>query len=357
MIIGILGMPLTGKTTIFNLMTSQHKETDIFSSRKTKNIGVAKVIDERVDTLSTIYQPKKTTYASIEMIDIPGISSDMAGKAKQEIFNQIQKADSLLIVIRAFEDDMIPGTTDPLYQAESLVYEILLHDLEVVENRIIRLNESKRKLTNQEELEKQILERCKTHLESDQLLITQPLNEDELKILSGFSFFTLKPIIFALNIDEDDLSEQKIIKFEKFEKFIKNHQMASITICGKLEMEINELADDEKKTFLEEIGFEKTGIERLSQVLYEHLGLISFFTVGKDEVKAWTIYKKTPALKAAGKIHSDIERGFIRAEVVNFTDFIQYKSMPKIKEKGLLKIEGKEYLVEDGDIINFRFNV
>ncbi len=357
MIIGILGMPLTGKTTVFNLITNQRKETDVFSSRKTKNIGVAKVADERVDALSSIYQPKKTTYASIEMIDIPGISSDMSGKAKQEIFTQIQKADALLIIIRVFNDSTIPGTTDPLYQAESLIYEILLHDLEVVENRIARLNESKRKLTNQEEFEKQILEGCRTHLESEQLLVTQSLSEEALKILSGFSFFTLKPVIFALNIDENNINSQKFSNYEKFNQFVQDHQMASITICGKLEMEINDLSEEEKKMFLEELGFKETGIERLSQALYEHLGLISFFTVGKDEVRAWTIHKNTKAVKAAGKVHSDMERGFIRAEVVHFSDFIQYKSTSKIKEKGLLKVEGKEYLVEDGDIINFRFNV
>lgn len=355
--IGILGMPLTGKTTIFNLLTSQHKETELFSSRKAKNIGVVKVSDERVDALGLIYQPKKITYANIEIIDIPGISSDMTDKVKQEVFNQIQNVDALLIVVRVFNDTMIPGSIDPLYQAESLIYEILLRDLEVIENRIARLNESKRKLTNQEEMEKQILVKCQTHLSSDQLLISQALNEEELRLLSGFRFFTLKPIIFAINLDENNIKDNKFLNHEKFNQFVQDHQTASISICGKLEMEINELSEEERKIFLNDLGFKETGIERLSHVLYEHLGLISFFTVGKDEVKAWTIHKGTTALKAAGKIHSDIERGFIRAEVVRFSDFIQYNSMQKIKEKGLLKIEGKDCLIEDGDIINFRFNV
>jgi len=266
MIIGILGMPLTGKTTIFNLITSQHKETDAFSSRKTKNIGVAKIVDERVDILSTIYQPKKTTYASIEMIDIPGISSDMTGKTKQEIFTQIYKADALLIVIRTFKDSKIPGIVDPLYQAESLIYEILLHDLEMVGNRITRLSESKRKITNQEKFEKQILERCQVHLESDQLLKTQLLSEEELKILSGFNFFTLKPIIFALNVDENEINDQKITNYKNFDKFIQEHQMASIAICGKLEMEINDLAEEEKKIF-QEFPAEKEVIKLMEQII------------------------------------------------------------------------------------------
>lgn len=357
MIIGILGMPLTGKTTIFNLLTSQHREVELYSSRKTKNIGVVRVADERVDALSLIFQPKKTTYASIEIIDIPGISSDMSGEAKQDIFNQIQKADALLMVIRVFNDNTIPGSTEPVYQAESLICEILIHDLEIVENRITRLNESKRRLTNQEEFEKQILTKCQEHLGIDQLLITLSLSEDELKILSGFSFFTLKPAILAINIGENNINDQKFSNHEKFSQFVKEHQMASIPICGKLEMEINELSEEEKKIFLEDMGFKKTGAERLSHVLYEHLGLISFFTVGKDEVKAWTIKRGTTAIKAAGKVHSDMERGFIRAEIVDYNDFKDLGSMQKVKEKGLFKVEGRDYLIEDGDIVNFRFNV
>jgi GTP-binding protein YchF len=355
--IGILGLPLTGKTTLFNLLTSQQKQTNSFASRKMKNIGIAKIADERVDYLSSIYQPKKTTYATIEVIDIPGISPDIPNKEKQEVFNQIQNADALLMIVRVFQDPLVPGDTDPLSQVESLVYEILLRDLEITENRIKRLDQSKRKLTHQEEIEKQLLEKCYTHLSDDQLLITKALSEDELKLLSGFGLFTLKPIIVAINLDEEQLRNNKFPNQEEFNHFIKNHKMASIPICGKMEMELNELTEEEKKEFLEDLGFQETGIERLSNILYQHLGLISFFTVGKDEVKAWTITKDLPAVKAAGKIHSDIERGFIRAEVVRFEDFKQLGSMQKVKEKGLLKVEGKDTIIKDGDIINFRFNV
>lgn len=355
--IGILGLPLTGKTTLFNLLTSQQRQTNSFASRKMKNIGVAKIADERVNYLSSIYQPKKTTYATIEVIDIPGISPDIPNKEKQEVFNQIQNADALLMIVRVFQDPLIPGDTDSLSQAESLVYEILLRDLEITENRINRLKQSKKKLTHQEEIEELLLEKCYAHLSDDQLLITKSLTEDELKLLSGFGLFTLKPIIIAINLDEEQLRNNKFPNQEKFNQFIENHKMASIPICGKMEMEINELTEEEKKLFLEDLGFQETGIERLSNVLYQHLGLISFFTVGKDEVKAWTITKDMPAVKAAGKIHSDIERGFIRAEVVRFEDFKQLASMQKVKEKGLLKVEGKNTIIKDGDIINFRFNV
>lgn len=355
--IGILGLPLTGKTTLFNLLTNQNKKTDAFSSQKTKNIGIAKVSDQRVDYLSSVYLPKKTTYATIEITDIPGVSSDLADKSKQEILGLIQNADALLMVVRAFDSEEIPGEKDPVTQIETLVYEILLRDLDVVENRINRLDQSKRKLSHQEEIEKQVLGRCYEHLSNDKLLASLPLSEDELKALSGFSFLTLKPIIIALNLDDEQLRKNQYQNSEKFNQFIREHGMASITICGKLEMEMNELNEEEKKIFLEDLGFHETGIERLSSALYQHLGLISFFTVGKDEVKAWTIHKNTIAVKAAGKIHSDIERGFIRAEVVHFQDFKELGSMQKVKEKGLLKIEGKETIIQDGDIVNFRFNV
>ncbi len=355
--IGILGLPLSGKTTLFNLLTNQHRETESYASHKIKNVGVAKVADTRVDYLSSIYEPKKTIYATIEIIDIPGITTDMTEKEKQDIFNQIQNTDALLMVIRVFHDPLIPGNTDPFYQVEYLTYEALLRDLELTENRINRLNQSKRKLTPQEEMEKRILEKCNQHLSDDQLLRTLVLNDEELKLLSGYGLITLKPIIIAINLDESQLREKQFPNREQFNQFIQEHHMASIPICGKIEMEINELGEEERQLFLEDLGFEETGIRRLSHVLYQHLGLISFFTVGKDEVRAWTIHQGTLAVKAAGKVHSDIERGFIRAEVVSFKDFEQWISMTRIKEKGLLKIEGKEAVIQDGDIINFRFNV
>jgi len=355
--IGILGLPLTGKTTLFNLLTSQQRKTDAYTSRKTKNIGVVKVADDRVDYLSSIYQPKKMIHATIEMIDIPGISPEMNEKEKQEVFHHIQNVDALLMVIRVFQDDVIPGNCDPLNQIESLLYEILLRDLEIVDNRINRLNQSKKKLSHQEEIEKIILEKCHSHLSQDQLLITCSFSEEELKLISGFGFFTLKPIIVAINLDENQLKNMEFTNREAFYKFVQEHQMASIPICGKLEMEMNELSEEEKKIFLDDLGFSETGIQRLSKVLYKHLGLISFFTVGKDEVRAWTIKQNTPAVKAAGKIHSDIERGFIRAEVVKFSDFKEWESIQKLRDKGLLRVEGKDTIIEDGDIINFRFNV
>ena len=355
--IGILGMPLTGKTTLFNLLTGQQKEVSSFSTKGTKNIGVAKVHDQRIDYLSSLFHPKKTTYATIELIDIAGISPDLPSKEKSEIFSLVQDAEALLFAIRLFEDPAVAGEKNPITQIENLRYELLLRDLEVVENRLERLARTKRKLSHEELSETEILKKCNEGLSEDKFLLKLDFNEDEIKKLSGFSFYTLKPIIIALNLSEEQFRADTFSGKEELKKIIQENEMTSINICGKMEMEINQLEEEERKMFLEDLGLKESGIERLSRVCYKYLGLISFFTVGEDEVKAWTIKKNTIAKKAAGKVHSDIERGFIRAEIVKYQHMVELGEMHKIKEKGLLKVEGKEAIIEDGDIINFRFNV
>lgn len=212
-------------------------------------------------------------------------------------------------------------------------------------------------MTHEELVETEILEKCNHGLSNDQFLSNLEFSEDEIKKISGFSFYTLKPIIVALNLSEEQFKTKSYPQKDKLEQVIRDSDMASLDICGKMEMEISELEADERQLFLEDLGLKESGIERLSRVCYKHLGLISFFTVGEDEVKAWTIKKGTIAKKAAGKVHSDIERGFIRAEIAKYQDLDTLGSMHAIKEKGLLKIEGKEAIIEDGDIINFRFNV
>jgi len=355
--IGILGMPLTGKTTLFNLLTGQNKEVSTFSSKGTKNIGVATVYDQRVDFLSSLYQPKKTTHAIIEFIDIGGVSPELHQKEKAEIFNLIQDVDALLFTIRLFDDPIVASEKDPVAQIENLRYELLLRDLEIVENRLGNLKKSKKELTHDELIEEEVLEKCDQYLSDDKFLSNFEFKEDEIKRISSFSFYTLKPIIIALNLSEEQFISNEFSRKEELNKLIKDNNMVSINICGKMEMEINQLEREERKMFLEDLGLKKSGIERLCRTSYEHLGLISFFTVVKDEVRAWTIKKGTHAVKAAGKVHSDIERGFIRAEITKYQDLITLGSMHVIKEKGLLKIEGKDAIIEDGDIINFRFNV
>ena len=355
--IGIVGMPLTGKTTLFNLLTGQHKETSAYSSKGTKNIGIATVYDQRIEYLSSLYHPKKTTYAAIEFVDIGGISPELPTKEKVEIFSLIQDAEALLFVIRLFEDPAVAGEKDPIVQVENLRYELLLRDLEVVENRLERLKKSKKKLTREELVEMEILEKCNQGLSDEQFLSNLEFTEDETKKISGFSFYTLKPIIIVVNLGEKQFRTKSYPQKEKLVQVVRNGNMASLNICGKMEMEISELEPDERQLFLEDLGLKESGIERLSRVCYKHLGLISFFTMGENEAKAWTIKKGTHAVKAAGKVHSDIERGFIRAEIARYQDLVTLGSMHTVKEKGLLKIEGKDAIIEDGDIINFRFNI
>jgi len=355
--IGILGMPLAGKTTLFNLLTGQNKEVSTFSSKGTKNIGIATVYDQRVDFLSSLYHPKKTTYATIEFIDIGGIYPELPSKEKAEIFSLIQDVDALLCAIRLFEDPAVAGEKDPVVQVENLRYELLLRDLEVVENRLDRLKKFKKELTHDELIEEEILEKCNTYLSDDKFLSNFEFTEDEIKRISGFSFYTLKQIIIALNLGEEQFRSNVFPRKEELNQLIKDNNMVSIKICGKMEMEISQLEPEERQVFLEDLGLKESGIERLCRIGYEHLGLITFFTVVKDEVRAWTIKKGTRAVKAAGKVHSDMERGFIRAEITRYQDLVALGSIHKIKEKGLLKIEGKDAIIEDGDIINFRFNV
>jgi len=355
--IGILGMPLSGKTTLFNLLTGRNKEISTFSSKGTKNIGIATVYDQRVDFLSSIFKPKKTTYATIEFIDIGGISTELPSKEKAEIFSLIQDVDALLFSIRLFEDPAVSGEKDPIVQVQNLRYELLLRDLEIVENRLERLKKSKKELTHDELIEEEVLEKCDKQLSDDKFLSDFEFSEDEIKRISGFSFYTLKPIIIALNLSEEQFRSNVFPRKEELNQLIKDSNMVSINVCGKMEMEISQLEPEERQVFLEDLGLKESGIERLCRIGYEHLGLITFFTVVKDEVRAWTIKKGTHAVKAAGKVHSDMERGFIRAEITRYQDLVALGSIHKIKEKGMLKIEGKDALIEDGDIINFRFNI
>ena len=294
-------MPLVGKTTLFNLLTGQHKETSSYSSKGTKNIGIATVYDQRIDYLSSLYHPKKTTFAAIEFVDIGGISPELPTKEKVEIFSLIQDAEALLFIIRLFEDPMVAGKEDLIVQIENLQYELLLRDLEIVENRIERLKKSKKKLTHEELVEIEILNKCNQGLSDGRFLSNLGFSEDEIKKISGFSFYTLKPIIIVLNLSEEQFKTKSYSQKEELGKVIQDGNMASLNICGKMEMEISELEPDERQIFLEDLGLKESGIERLSRVGYKHLGLISFFTVGEDEVKAWTIREGTIAKKLRGK--------------------------------------------------------
>lgn len=353
--IGIIGLPQVGKTTIFSLLTAI--EVDPYSPIHQK--GVAKVYDKRVDILSKMYNPKKTTYATLEFYDTPSLDpSDK--KSRIQVFNMVQNADALLLVLRAFKNDSVPypenGET-AFKQLKLALDEFIFRDLEIITNRIERLENAKRKLDNREENELKLLKELAKVLENEEFLSRYELTDDQRKLISSYSLVTLRPIIIALNLDEEQFSSNSYETKEEVLELVKEYNFAYIELCGLMEKEIQELDEEERAEFLKDLGIEQTGIERLSKVVYDQLGLISFFTVGSDEVRAWTLKKGSTAVEAAGAIHSDLARGFIKAEVIKYKDLIELGSEKEVKEKGLMKLVGKEHIIEDGDIITIRFNV
>ncbi|HWP98311.1 MAG TPA: redox-regulated ATPase YchF [Syntrophomonadaceae bacterium] len=352
--LGIIGMPKVGKTTIFELLTaSQVKDT---SAGKT-NIGMARVPDSRIDYLSGIYKPKKTTYAQLEVVDVPGLVPG-SEKAASNFLEAVRKADALLLVVRAFEDDAFQGVMDeinPLKEIDSIRFELLMADLDLVEKRIDRIHNSKKKNQMQEELD--VLEQLKQNLENEVPVSAIKLDESQLTLLQNYLFLTAKPLFICVNLPEDRISNPEYHRREDLLLYAKDLNIPLAELSAEIEKEINRMEGEDKQMFMDDTGIKESGIVKIARSMYHLLGLISFFTVGEDEVKAWTIEEGTRARKAAGKIHSDIERGFIRAEVFAFDAFQEYKTMAALKEKGLLRLEGKEYPVKDGDIVHYRFNV
>ncbi len=348
--LGILGMPMVGKTTIFELLTENTGKATV--AGKT-NTAMARIPDYRVDKLSDYYKPKKTTYAQLEIVDIPGLIP--GGEKSTVVFLEaVRQADALLLVIRAFSDGQ-GDRINPVGDIETLNYELLLADLDLIEKRLQRINQSKKK--KQLEKEHNLLEKFQNALENEKHLSSVELDGEEQDIMKAYQFLTNKPILICLNLAEDDMVEKNYPGRAELLDYLKEHGLNMVEVSAEIEKEIAELDGDEKEIFMQELGLEESGVLRIARSVYESLGLISFITSGEDEVKAWTIKNGTIAKSAAGKIHSDIERGFIRAEVIKYEDFVQLGSINAVKEKGLFKLEGKEYLVKDGDLINFRFNV
>lgn len=353
--IGLIGLTGVGKTTIFNLLTNTQAITGAHGAKEV-NIGMAKVPDKRMDYLIEIYKPKKNSFAQIEFVDIAGVVPEGGSR---KFLDDVRDCDAIVHVVRAFENPDVPHVTEsinPQKDLETVDMELLFADLELLEKRIERIKTGK-KIKKEQAEELILLERLYKHLEEGGDIRQVDLSEDEEKQLRAYSFLTEKPKLVVVNIDESQLKNNNYPQKSDLSQFCKEKEMPLIEICGQIEAEIGQLIEEDKVLFMEDLGIAETGIERLARAVYEHLGLISFFTVGEDEVKAWTIDQGTYAKKAAGKIHSDIERGFIRAEVVKYHDLNELGSMVKVKEQGLFRLEGKEYIVEDGDIINFRFNV
>ncbi|HBG92921.1 MAG: redox-regulated ATPase YchF [Nitrospirae bacterium GWF2_44_13] len=359
--IAVTGLANSGKTTIFNALTGLNLETTIYPTLTAEpHLGVVKVPDSRIEKLADIYKPKKTTYATVEYVDYIGITKGDIEQNKK-VSDLIKDVDAVVHVVRGFEDESIVhplGNVNPARDAETVELEMIFGDLELVEKRLERMEQGQKRGKKPDETEKKILLKCKEVLEKETPLRDIEFSEEEQKTMRNLQFMSIKPVVIVLNIPEKDLNSEKTVEaVSGLQKFFKGKQVKVLSLCGKIEMEIAQLSPEEADAFLNDLGIQEPALNKLIHVSYGLLGLISFLTVGEDEVRAWTVKKGTDAQKAAGKIHSDIERGFIRGEVVSFDDFISNGSMSAARDKGLLRLEGKTYEVKDGDIINFRFNV
>ncbi len=363
--LGIVGLPNVGKSTLFNSLTKAGAESANYPfCTIDPNIGVVAVPDERLKKLGDLYKSRKVTPAVIEFVDIAGLvkgASKGEGLGNQFLSN-IREVDAIVHVVRCFEDSNIvhvDGSIDPVRDIETINLELIFSDIEILERRIAKAGKGAR-MDKSLAQELKLLERVKAHLEEGKLAKTFALEgEEEEKWFQGYNLLTAKPVVYAANVAEDDLADDGA--GNAFVQAVRENAAKEgcevFVICAQIEQEIAELDEEEKAMFLEELGLKESGLEKLIKASYRLLGLISYLTSGEDETRAWTIKSGTKAPQAAGKIHSDFERGFIRAEVVNYQDLLDCGSLAAAKEKGLVGLEGKDYVVKDGDVILFRFNV
>lgn len=347
--VGIVGFPRAGKTTVFNALTGLHAAVGGYTDASKPNLGTIKVPDVRIDRLAEIFHPRKTTYAEVVFVDIPGGGERAAAALDQTTLVQMRDADALVQVARGFGDPVSGDPADVVRDIENFRSELILADLQIIEKRLERLRKEKGK-----EQEGELLERCRAALEAETPLRRIDLSEGELRTLSGFGLLSRAPLLVVVNAEEGQAGAPVP---EAVRAKLEQEGVGSLSFCAQIEMEIAALDAAERGAFLADLGLQESARDRFVQAAYALLDLVSFLTSGEDEVRAWPIRRGTTAVRAAGKIHSDIERGFIRAEVVAYEDFIRYGSEAKCREAGRLRLEGKEYLVQDGDIIHFRFNV
>ena len=363
--LGIVGLPNVGKSTLFNSLTKAGAESANYPfCTIDPNVGVVAVPDERLDKLAELYHSAKITPAVIEFVDIAGLvkgASKGEGLGNQFLAN-IREVDAIVHVVRCFDDTNIihvEGSVDPIRDIETIHLELIFSDLEILERRYSKVA----KLANNDKSarkEKEMLERLKAHLEDGKLAKSfEPEDEDEEGFLAEYNLLTAKPVIFAANVKDEDLVDDGNSNpyVAKVREYAAGEGSEVFVVCAQIEQEISELDDDEKAMFMEDLGIKSSGLDKLIKASYSLLGLMSYLTAGETETRAWTIKKGTKAPQAAGKIHTDFERGFIRAEVVNYQDLLDCGSYTAAKEKGLVGLEGKEYVVQDGDVILFRFNV
>lgn len=363
--LGIVGLPNVGKSTLFNSLTKAGAESANYPfCTIDPNVGVVMVPDERLDKLAALYNSAKITPAVIEFVDIAGLvkgASKGEGLGNQFLAN-IRETDAIVHVVRCFENSNIvhvDGAIDPLRDIETINLELIFSDIEILERRLAKQSKA---AYNNKEIAKEcdLIKRVKEFLEEGKLAKNfETADEDEQELLKSYNLLTAKPVIFAANVTEDDLADDGAGNeyVASVRKYATDEKCEVFVICAQIEQEISELDDEEKKMFLEDLGLSSSGLDKLIAASYRLLGLISYLTAGETETRAWTIVNGTKAPQAAGKIHSDFERGFIRAEVVNYQDLLDCKTYAKAKEKGLVRLEGKDYVVKDGDVILFRFNV
>ncbi len=351
----IVGLPMVGKTSLFTILTGVHESTRVGSMEA--RVGVTKVPDARLDALAALFEPPKITHATVEYLDFPSISKEAL--RDPSYLASLRVVDALAHVVRVFESDVVPhekGSVDPLRDMDDVDMELVLSDLVVVEKRLERLERDRKKLKNPElDLEFALLEQCKAKLEENIPLRQHEFSADDEKRIRGFQFLSLKPILYVMNLGEADAPRLAEIEAEWRKGPLAGRRNTGVSaICGQVEAELAELPAEDAKEYLASYGLTSSALDRVIQATYAVLGLMSFLTAGETEVRAWTIPKHSKAVAAAGAIHTDFEKKFIRAEVVNWKDLIDLNGYPGVKEKGILRLEGKEYIVKDGDVLVIR---
>lgn len=351
--VGLVGFAGSGKTTVFNTLTGLSAEVGSYGAREKANVGVIKVPDSRVDRLSELFKPKKQTYAEISFVDVAGPQAEDNSRAASgldaKLVQHMREVDALVHIVRAFENQMLPQKPEPARDVRAFDDELMLTDLVQIESRLARLKKEKDSAR-----ESELMERLKAALEGEHPLRDVELSHEELGTIAGFRFLSLKPLLLLLNESEEAVARGVP---DELRDLARSKQLDVIAMSGKVEMEIAQLEPQEQREFLQDLGIVEPARDRFIRAAYALLDLISFLTAGEDECRAWSIKRGTNAHKAAGAIHSDIERGFIKAEVIRFEDLAELGSEARCREHGKLRLEGKDYLVQDGDVIHFRFNV